>query len=94
MAKGETGGLLTLKDAEKAIANEGYKDDCLSCKIMGTGAFVGLGAYTYYSGMQGLKQQEAEIMRSATKYKMGSRKLGIVAISATLVGMGVYRALH
>ncbi|KAG2027423.1 hypothetical protein GB937_001166 [Aspergillus fischeri] len=37
---------------------------------------------------------EQTIMRSATKYKMGSRKLGIATISATLVGMGIWRALN
>ncbi|KAI5286705.1 hypothetical protein KEM54_006573 [Ascosphaera aggregata] len=83
-------GRNTAKDAsEKRI-----QEDCLPCKIMGTSAFVGLGGYTYYAGMQGLKAQEAEIMRSATMFKMGSRKLGIIAISATLVSMGIYRALH
>lgn len=33
-------------------------------------------------------------MQGATKYKMGSRQLGIITISATLVGMGIWRAFN
>jgi hypothetical protein len=44
--------------------------------------------------MSNLRKQEKTVMQSATKYKMGSRKLGIASISATLVGMGIYRALN
>jgi len=44
--------------------------------------------------MNNLRQQEKAIMQSASKYKMGSRQLGIATISATLVGMGIWRALN
>lgn len=61
---------------------------------LGSAAFIGLGIYSYYTGMNNLRKQEQEILKSATKYKMGSRKLGIFSISATLVGMGIWRAFN
>ncbi|EYE91116.1 uncharacterized protein EURHEDRAFT_424202, partial [Aspergillus ruber CBS 135680] len=81
------------KDAKRAIADDTF-DDCLSCRVTGSAAFVGLGIYSYYTGMKNLRQQEKTIMQSATKYKMGSRQLGIATISATLVGMGIWRAIN
>jgi len=60
----------------------------------GSAAFIGLGVYSYYTGMSNLRKQERAIMQSATKYKMGSRQLGIISISATLVGLGVWRAFN
>lgn len=60
----------------------------------GSAAFVGLGVYSYYTGMANLRKQEKAIMQGATKYKMGSRQLGIASISATLVGMGLWRAFN
>ena len=60
----------------------------------GSAAFIGLGVYSYYTGMSNLRKQETAGMLHATKYKMGSRQLGIATISATLVGMGIYRALN
>ncbi|KAL5361393.1 hypothetical protein BJX96DRAFT_176200 [Aspergillus floccosus] len=74
------------KDAKRLLAEDQY-DDC-------SAAFIGLGVYSYYTGMSNLRKQEKTVMQSATKYKMGSRKLGIATISATLVGMGIYRALN
>ncbi|PYI12266.1 hypothetical protein BO78DRAFT_392133 [Aspergillus sclerotiicarbonarius CBS 121057] len=81
------------KDAKRALAEDAY-DDCLSCRVTGSAAFIGLGVYSYYSGMKNLKMQEKAIMQSATKYKMASRQLGIATISATLVGMGLWRAFN
>ncbi|PYI30713.1 hypothetical protein BP00DRAFT_426274 [Aspergillus indologenus CBS 114.80] len=81
------------KDAKRMLAEESY-DDCLSCRITGSAAFIGLGVYSYWTGMSNLRKQEKTIMQSATKYKMGSRRLGIATISATLVGMGVWRAFN
>ncbi|PWY95229.1 hypothetical protein BO94DRAFT_531145 [Aspergillus sclerotioniger CBS 115572] len=81
------------KDAKRALAEDAY-DDCLSCRVTGSAAFIGLGVYSYYSGMKNLKMQEKTIMQSATKYKMASRQLGIATISATLVGMGLWRAFN
>lgn len=55
---------------------------------------MGLGVYSYYTGMANLRKQEKAIMQGPTKYKMGSRKLGIASISVTLVGMGLWRAFN
>lgn len=63
-------------------------------QVIGSVAFAGLGVYSYYTGMNNLRKQEQAIMSGATKYKMGSRKLGIATISATLVGMAIWRALN
>ncbi|KAL4896824.1 hypothetical protein BDV59DRAFT_114919 [Aspergillus ambiguus] len=85
------------KDAKRLLAEDQY-DDCLACRVTavhaGSAAFIGLGVYSYYTGMSNLRKQEKTVMQSATKYKMGSRRLGIATISATLVGMGIYRALN
>ncbi|KAJ5631209.1 uncharacterized protein N7484_011309 [Penicillium longicatenatum] len=81
------------KDAKQALAEDKY-DDCLSCRVTGSAAFVGLGIYSYYTGMNNLRKQEKMIMQGPTKYKMGSRQLGIATISATLIGMGLWRAFN
>ncbi|PYH74307.1 uncharacterized protein BO88DRAFT_399991 [Aspergillus vadensis CBS 113365] len=81
------------KDAKRALAEDAY-DDCLSCRVTGSAAFIGLGVYSYYSGLKNLKMNEKAIMQGTTKYKMGSRRLGLFTISATLVGMGIYRAFN
>ena len=60
----------------------------------GSGAMVTLGIYTYHSGMKNLEAQRAVIEASRSKYKMGSRKLGIVALAASLVGAGLWRAVN
>ncbi|KAF9891949.1 hypothetical protein FE257_002912 [Aspergillus nanangensis] len=83
----------TPSDAKRLLAEDQY-DDCLGCRVTGSAAFIGLGVYSYYTGMTNLRKQEKTVMQSATKYKMGSRRLGIATISATLVGMGIYRALN
>jgi hypothetical protein len=68
-------------------------DDFLSL-LLGSAAFIGLGVYSYYTGMRNLRRQEKLIMRSPSKYKMGSRQLGIVTISASFVGLGLWRAFN
>lgn len=70
------------------------KEDCLACRVLGSTALVSLGGYTYYSGMQQLKQQRKAIELSKSKYKYGSRQLGIVSLSATLFGLGIYRMFN
>ncbi|ETI24906.1 hypothetical protein G647_04276 [Cladophialophora carrionii CBS 160.54] len=70
------------------------KQDCLSCRVLGSTAFVSLGGYTYFSGMQQLRASRQAIELSKSKYKYGSRQLGIVSLSATLVGLGVYRMFN
>ena len=53
-----------------------------------------LGIYTYHSGMKNLEAQRAIIQASKSKYKYGSRQLGIVTISLSLVGAGLWRAIN
>ncbi|KAH0495175.1 hypothetical protein HDV57DRAFT_514425 [Trichoderma longibrachiatum] len=67
-------------------------DDCLPCKVIGSGAFFGLAAYSYFSGMSQLEKQRAVIMQSKSMFGMRSRKFGIVTISASLAWMGLWRA--
>jgi len=57
----------------------------------GSTAFIGLGIYTFFSGRSQLRAQEAAILKSGTRWGIGARRLGIHGITATLVGLGVYR---
>ncbi|CEO59968.1 hypothetical protein PMG11_04615 [Penicillium brasilianum] len=82
-----------IRSAKQAIADDKW-DDCMSCRVTGSAAFVGLGVYSYYTGMKNLRKQETAIMQGPTKYKMGSRRLGIATISASLIGLGVWRAFN
>ncbi|KAK1762376.1 hypothetical protein QBC33DRAFT_552053 [Phialemonium atrogriseum] len=66
-------------------------DDCLPCKIMGGGAFLGLAAYSYISGQAQLERQRAQIISSKSMFGMRSRKLGITGISLALVWVGLWR---
>ncbi|KAL1986032.1 hypothetical protein VTN96DRAFT_7045 [Rasamsonia emersonii] len=81
------------EEVEKALAGEQF-DDCMACRVTGSVAFIGLGVYSYVTGMRNLRRQEKAIMQSPTKYKMGSRRLGIATISASLIGMGLWRAFN
>ncbi|KAL4942524.1 hypothetical protein BDV06DRAFT_192012 [Aspergillus oleicola] len=80
--------------AKPPVAYDEFEDDCFSCRATGSAAFIGLGVYSYYTGMAQLRKQEQSIMRGATRYKMGSRQLGIASISAALVGLGLWRAFN
>lgn len=97
------------------ILNEDKKEDCPSCRavgssyffpplhhivqselitfFLGSAAFIGLGAYTFFSGRSQLRQREEAIMMAKTRWGIGARRLGIYGIAASLVGMGVYRAV-
>ena len=44
--------------------------------------------------MKNLKEQEQRILKSNSPYRMGSRRLGVFSISATLVAMGIWRAFN
>ncbi|EPS33340.1 hypothetical protein PDE_08302 [Penicillium oxalicum 114-2] len=79
--------------AKQAIKDDQW-DDCMSCRVTGSAAFIGLGVYSYYTGMNNLRKQEKAIMQGPTKYKMGSRRLGIASISASLIGLGLWRAFN
>ncbi|KAI1438450.1 hypothetical protein GGR50DRAFT_691313 [Xylaria sp. CBS 124048] len=66
-------------------------DDCLPCRIVGGGAFLGLGAYSYLSGTAQLERQRAKILASKSMFGMGSRKFGITATSLGLAWLGIWR---
>jgi hypothetical protein len=58
---------------------------------LGSGAFIGLGAYTYFSGNSQLEQQKARIIASKSRFGMRSRRMGIASISLGLAAMGFWR---
>lgn len=62
--------------------------------ITGSTAFVALGGYTYFTGMKNLRRQRRLIEASKSRYKYGSRQLGILSLSATLIGLGLYRTFN
>ncbi|KAJ4302555.1 hypothetical protein N0V88_002705 [Collariella sp. IMI 366227] len=93
MAKDNIPPVHVLEKPEKLqdLLKEDRGDDCLPCKIVGGGAFLGLAGYSYYSGHQQLEQQRAKIMASGSRFGMRSRSLGITGISLALVWCGLWR---
>ena len=69
-------------------------EDCLPCKVTGAAAFIGLGAYSYFSGHAQLKQQQAKILKSGSMFGMRSRQMGITGIAMSLAGMGLWRLVN
>lgn len=61
---------------------------------IGSGAFFGLAAYSYLSGMSQLEKQRSVILKSKSMFGMGSRKFGIVTISLGLGWMSLWRAFR
>jgi len=74
---------------DEALSDD--RGDCLPCRVIGSAAFAGLGAYTYISGMSQLAAKETVIARSNTIFGIGARRLGIQGMAASLFGLGVYR---
>ncbi|KAK3995755.1 hypothetical protein QBC44DRAFT_319330 [Cladorrhinum sp. PSN332] len=66
-------------------------DDCLSCRIVGGGAFLGLAAYSYITGQQQLELAKAKILASKSPFGMRSRRMGITGISLGLAWLGIWR---
>lgn len=58
---------------------------------MGSAAFVGLGAYTFYSGRKQLKEREVEILRAGGRLGVAGRKALILGMSLVLTGVGAWR---
>ncbi|KAK0644475.1 hypothetical protein B0T16DRAFT_430585 [Cercophora newfieldiana] len=77
----------------KTLLKEDRGEDCLGCKVVGGGAFLGLAAYSYLSGQSQLERQKAKILASKSMFGMRSRKLGITGISLGLAWMGLWRLL-
>lgn len=57
----------------------------------GGGAFIGLGAYSYFSGNAQLELQREKILKSRSMFGMRSRKAGIAGISLGLAYLGIWR---
>ncbi|MCJ1303304.1 hypothetical protein MMC08_006112 [Hypocenomyce scalaris] len=57
-------------------------------------AFIGLGAYSYFSGTYQLQKQQAAILKSKSMFGMRSRQAGIVGIAVAFVGMGFWRLVN
>lgn len=105
----EKGGEIMM-EASADHNNKSEPQDCLPCRITGiilepfcsdqpltnagTAAFVGLGGYTYYAGTSNLRQQQQQMLMSGARLAMGPRQLGVITLSAALMGLGVWRALR
>jgi hypothetical protein len=61
---------------------------------LGAAAFMGLGAYSYFSGHSQLKAQQAMILKSKSLFGLKSRQAGITGIALTLAGMGFWRLVN
>jgi len=77
-----------------AVLKRDIHDDCLACRLTGAGAFVGLGAYSYFTGQKNLRLQEQAILRSSSRFGMKSRQAGIRTIAASFVIMGFWRLVN
>jgi len=94
MSKNPTIGELERPEPLHDVLKKDVTEDCLPCRIMGASAFIGLGAYSYFSGHAQLKAAEAQISKSKSLFGMKSRQAGITSIALTLVGMGVWRLVN
>ncbi|RPB27827.1 hypothetical protein L211DRAFT_802429 [Terfezia boudieri ATCC MYA-4762] len=77
------------------VQKDGRNKDCLGCRLIGSAAFIGLGAYTFISGQQQLRGQafKEALTRSGARFGPVARRAGIHGVSACLIGLGVYRLL-
>ncbi|AEO64571.1 0dded58c-1981-426b-9507-922575c0b08e [Thermothielavioides terrestris] len=93
MAKDSVPSLQALEKPERLqdLLKEDRGDDCLSCRIIGGGAFLGLAAYSYLSGQSQLEKQRAKILASGSRFGMRSRSLAITGISLGLAWLGIWR---
>ncbi|KAF2812386.1 uncharacterized protein BDZ99DRAFT_383332 [Mytilinidion resinicola] len=83
-----------MQQPQAASSDQKEYHDCLPCRVMGGGVFVGLGAFTYLNGHSQLRQQQATILKSGSMFGMRSRQAGITGLAATFVGLGIYRLLR
>ncbi|ERT01845.1 hypothetical protein SPBR_07990 [Sporothrix brasiliensis 5110] len=73
------------------LLKEDRGEDCLPCRVVGGGAFLGLAAYSYISGTSQLQQQRQAILKSGSFFGMRSRQAGIAGISLGLAWAGLWR---
>ncbi|KAI1099242.1 hypothetical protein F4804DRAFT_322468 [Jackrogersella minutella] len=86
-----TVGTLDKPENLNSLLKQDRGEDCLPCRIVGGGAFLGLAAYSYISGQRELEKNQARILASKSMFGMGSRRLGIASISIGLAWMGIWR---
>ncbi|KAK8018613.1 hypothetical protein PG991_007803 [Apiospora marii] len=93
MAGNNTPSVHALEKPEKLqdLLKADRGDDCTPCRVVGGGAFLGLSAYSYWSGMNQLERQQAKILASGSRFGMRSRKFGITATSVGLAWLGIWR---
>ncbi|GAW13045.1 hypothetical protein ANO14919_024230 [Xylariales sp. No.14919] len=84
-------GVLDKPESLDELLKEDRGDDCLGCRIVGGGAFLGLAAYSYLSGNAQLERQQARILASKSMFGMRSRRFGIATTSLGLAWLGIWR---
>jgi hypothetical protein len=67
--------------------------DLTNCFVGGS-AFIGLGAYSYFSGHNQLKLQQAKILKSKSIIGFKGRQTGITGTALALAGLGVWRLVN
>lgn len=60
----------------------------------GSAVFTGLGVFSYVSGRAQLRQQQAQLLRSGSRVGFAARRFGILSLSATMIGLGMYRLVN
>ncbi|KAI1126355.1 hypothetical protein F5Y10DRAFT_245165 [Nemania abortiva] len=93
MAKDNIPSIGTLDKPESldGLLKQDRGEDCLSCRVVGGGAFLGLAAYSYFSGNAQLEQQRAAILASKSIFGIRSRRFGIATTSLGLAWLGIWR---
>ncbi|KAI1184334.1 hypothetical protein F5B17DRAFT_433670 [Nemania serpens] len=84
-------GILDKPESLNDLLKKDRGEDCLGCRVVGGSAFLGLAAYSYYSGNAQLEQQRAKVLASKSMFGMRSRKFGIATTSLGLAWLGIWR---
>ncbi|KAI1421128.1 hypothetical protein F5Y12DRAFT_769864 [Xylaria sp. FL1777] len=84
-------GTLDKPESLNGLLKQDRGEDCLPCRVVGGGAFLGLAAYSYFSGNAQLERQRAQILASKSMFGMRSRRLGIATTSLGLAWLGIWR---
>jgi hypothetical protein len=62
--------------------------------FLGASAFIGLGAYIYFSGRSQLSQKAEILAKRGGLGGMRGRMAGTILLSSSFVGMGLYRLVN
>ena len=57
-------------------------------------AFLGLGAYVYWSGSKALNERRAEIIKKGARVGLRGRMAGLTLLSSSLAALGAYRLIN